>query len=298
MLDFGQAAQWAGAPKRLPRESSRQLMMIDLLNVQVPGGRLARAEPVPPAAGGFFAEVWSALTRGRLSTPFSTLSFVRPVIWLDPLGGGGGGGGQGVTRATRVHAYLTSLGNSTGEAFDIEIVNDGVEPVRLDGDGVVVQPIKAGSDKTLRAELRQAANRASGAVASRANAYCLEFKLKPPERGTMFEVSDAATQRQFAPAREILRASRRLQNAGELMPDSDPTDYFHSIRQWAIWVNEQRFTLPGYRTAFIERTKKNAEALGRKWSKDLENALTAFVPHRWDEITKILREARQPVPGA
>jgi hypothetical protein len=296
VLEFGQAATWPGAAKRQPRESSTQLMMVDLLSIEVPGQRVARNDVAPPTVRGAFAAIWNSLARGAMSASYASLSGVRS-LWLDPLRGGGGGGGQGVTRATRVHAYLTSLGNSTGEAFDIQIVNDGNEPIRLDGDGVVVQPVKAGSDNTIRAEIRQAANRSSGAVTSRANAYCLEFKLKPPERGSIFEVSDSATQDQYAPAREILHASRRLQAAGELMPDSEPTDYFHSIRQWAIWTAEQRFTLNTYRTAFIERTKKNVEALGRKWSKDLENSLTAYVPHRWDEITRILREANQPVPG-
>jgi len=296
-LDFGQPSQWAGGARPLPRESDTQLMMVDLLSIEVPGVS-ARAEPRQPSSGGFFAQVWSGLARGLLEPLAAYSSSARSAIWLDPLGGGlGGGGGQGVTRATRVHAYLTSLGNSTGEAFDIEIVNDGANPIRLDGDGVVVQPIKAGADKTVRAELQRVSNSRSGIATSRANAYCLEFKLKPPERGNMFEVSDAATQQKYAPAREILRASRRLQAAGQLTPDSDPTDYFHSIRQWAIWVNEQKFTLAGYRAAFIERTRKNVEAMRRQWSKDLENALTGYVPHRWDEITKILHAANQPVPG-
>jgi hypothetical protein len=291
-MDFNQAADWPGAPKRQTRDSNTQLMMIDRLSLDIPGQRAARNEATPPSVGTLFAAVWNALARGALVSS-DRLSIVVP-IWLAPLRGGGGQ----ATQATRVHAYLTSLGNSTGEAFDIEIVNDGTTPVRIDGEGIVVQPIKSGSDRALRAELRQAASRSSGAVTSRANAYCLEFKLKPPERGSMFEVSDAATQEKFAPVREILRASHRLQDAGRLTPDSDPTDYFHSIRQWSIWVAEQRFTMSSYRTAFVERTKKNVEALGRKWSRDLENALVAYVPHRWDEITKILREAKQPVPGA
>ena len=294
VLDFGQARQWPGAAKPLPRENSTQLMMIDLLDIEIPGLRVARDEV--PSLRGAFAQIWSALTRGRPSF-LATVVPDRPSIWLDPLRGAPRSGAQGVTRATRVHAYLSSLGNSTGEAFDIQIVNDGSEPVRLGGDGVVVQPVKSGTDKAMRTELQQIASRSTGKVSARANAYCLEFKLKPPASGNLFEVSDEATQQKYAPAREILRASRRLQAAGELMADSDPRDYYHAIRQWAIWTHEQRFTMEGYRAAFIDRTRKNVEALGRKWSKDLETALIAYVPHRWDDITKILREAGQTAPA-
>lgn len=292
-LDFGQAADWTPGPPP-PREKKTQLMMIDVLDVDVPALRADRDEAVPPTVQGFWAKVW-----GALAQPTRFLSIITTVrrqgLWLYPLGRGDG---QGVTRATRVHAYITSLGTSTGEAFDIQIVNDGTAPVRIGGDGIVVEPIKKGSEKRLRAELQEVAARGSGTASFRANAYCLEFKLDPPTQGTMFRVVDSATQQQYRPAREILRASRRLQASGELMPDSDPAEYFHAIRQWAIWVNEQRFTLPTYANAFVERTKKNAKALGVKWSKDLETSLRAAAPHRWDEIVRILGAAGLRVPGA
>ena len=293
-VDFGDAAQWEPPGKPLPRQSDVQEMMIDILDIEVPvrPGRQARNEGAPTPHG-FLGELWAVLTHRQV--PWANVLYGAPGFWLDPLGGAKR---QGVTRAARVHAYLTSLGTSTGEAFDIQIVNDGTAPVRIGGDGVVVQPIKKGSERALRAELQQVALQNQPVSTVRANAYCLEFKLKPPEQGNMFRVSDAAAQQKYSGAREILRASRRLQASGQLEPDSDPADYFHAIRQWSMWVDEQKFTVTSYRKAFIERTKKNAEALGRKWSKDLEDGLVALVPHRWDEITKILREARRPVPGA
>ncbi len=293
-LDFGQTSQWAPEARPLPRENGTQLMIIDVLDIQVPNTQVARVDPVPGAPG-FFARVWRTLAGGA-PLAFATRAFSPRTLWLDPFGGGGGGG-QGVTRATRVHAYLISLGTSTGEAFDIQIVNNGTEPVRLTGDGVVVRPIKSGADKGLQSEILQAAKRTQGPTKVRANAYCLEFKLDPPERGKLFEVADASTQDAYGPAREILHASRRLEEAGQLEPDSDPTDYFHAIRQWTIWVREENFDLPGYRDAFIARARKNLANMKGKWTKELEGALTSLVPHRWDEITKILREADQPVPG-
>ncbi len=286
-----------GTVEPVARQDDTQLMMIDFLDLNVPGTRAGDANPPGPTFRGVLASAWRALAGGR--GPMAASASATRGLWLDPIGWPGGGGIQGVTRASRVHAYLTSLGTSTGEAFDMVIVNDGTAPVHIGGDGVVISPIKKGAEKNLRAAMQKASTtRGPSTVASRANAYCLEFKLKPPDQGIMFSIADKDAQQKYAPAREILRASRRLQAANQLAPDSEPKEYFHSIKQWAIWVSEQRFTQPQYRDAFIERTKKNVTALGRKWEKAYEDALRAAVPHRWEEIVKILRAAGQPVPGA
>jgi hypothetical protein len=285
-----------GTVERIARQDDTQMMMIDLVDLNVPGLR-ADADPHAARFRGVLAAVWRALAHIR--GPVAASASGTRGFWLDPIGWPGGEGIQGVTRASRVHAYLTSLGTSTGEAFDMVIVNEGAAPVHIGGDGVVISPIKKGAEKSLRAAMQRAsATRGPSVVTSRANAYCLEFKLKVPDQGMMFSVADREAQQKYAPAREILRASRRLQAANQLTPDSEPKDYFHSIKQWTVWVAEQRFTQPQYRAAFIERTKKNMEAMGRKWEKAYENALSALVPHRWEEIVKILRAAGQPVPGA
>jgi hypothetical protein len=296
-LDLGRATQWDSAQRPAAREGSTQRMIIDILDIEIPAGtanQVAHGAPDGPWTGNPIRRLWSALAgpRGGSRAAFSA---VRTSLWLYPLRGRLR---QGVTRSTRVHAYLSALGTSQGEAFEIHLINDGTAPVRIGGDGVVVEPIKKGADRTLRAEMQKAVVRDTGTRSVRANAYCLEYKLNPPERGTLFRVVEPTTQDQYLPAREILRASRRLQQSGQLEPDSNPSEYFHSIRQWAIWVDEQKFTLPKYRDAFVARTKKNVEALGRKWSRQIEDGLTGLVPHRWDEITKILRDAKQPVPGA
>jgi hypothetical protein len=298
-----------GTIERVARQDDVQLMMIDLVDLNVPGTRSADADPLVrlrherlrpdsgPDVRGVLSSIWRALAGSR--APVAASNSGARGFWLDPIGWPSGGGIQGVTRASRVHAYLTSLGTSTGEAFDMVIVNDGTTPVHIGGDGVVISPIKKGAEKSLRAAMQKAAaTRGPSVVTSRTNAYCLEFKLKVPDQGMMFSVADREAQQKYAPAREILRASRRLQAANQLSPDSEPKDYFHSIKQWSIWVSEQRFTQPQYRDAFIERTKKNITAMGRKWEKAYEDALRAAVPHRWEEIVKILRAAGQPVPGA
>lgn len=37
-----------------------------------------------------------------------------------------------------------------------------------------------------------------------------------------------------------LERELQLREEGALRPDSDPEDYFHSIRQWAFWVYAER----------------------------------------------------------
>jgi hypothetical protein len=299
-LDFGDPVAWSGPQKPVTRDANTQLMMIDLLDFNLPGTRVARADPlVPPAhVVAILADAWHALAHAAtpsLARGFSSVNGAE--LWMEP---GTSTILQGVTRSTRVHAYLTSLGTSTGEAFDVTIVNDTTAPVRLAGDGVVVEPIKKGTDKDERSGLQKAmATRGAAVATSKANAYCLEFKLNPPEQGSMFHVVDAAMQQKYSAARDILHASRQLQATNQLQPDSNPTDYYHAIRQWAIWVDEQHFTTRAqYAQAFVERTKKNVAAVKQQWTKQMEDTLNQLAPHRWDEIVKILRAAGHPVPGA
>jgi len=299
-IDLGDPVAWSGPEKPVARETSTQLMMIDLLDFSLPGNRMALAEPLysPAHPVSVLAAAWHSLVHA--ATPSLAIGFSSARggdAWIDP---GDAAVLQGVTRAARVHAYLTSLGTSTGEAFDVTIVNDTAAPVHLTGDGVVVEPIRKGSDTNERAGLQKAmATRGASVVTSKANAYCLEFKLNPPDQGSMFHVVDAATQRKYSAARDILHASRQLQASHQLQPDSDPQDYYHAIRQWAIWVEEQHFTTRAqYAQAFIERTKKNVVAVKQQWTKQMADTLDQLVPHRWDEIVKILRAAGHPVPGA
>jgi hypothetical protein len=275
-------------------------MIIDLLDFNLPATRSASAEPLPSPsrALGVLADAWRSLAHA--AAPSFARGFAAHAghdLWIDP---GDAAILQGVTRAARVHAYLTSLGTSTGEAFDVTVVNDSPSPVHLAGDGVVVEPIKKGSDKEQRGGLQKAmATRGASVMTSKANAYCLEFKLNPPDQGSMFHVVDAATQRKYSAARDILHASRQLQASNQLQPDSEPQDYYHAIRQWAIWVEEQHFTTRAqYAQAFVERTKKNVVAVKQQWTKEMEDTLNQLAPHRWDEIVMILRVAGHPVPGA
>jgi hypothetical protein len=112
-----------------------------------------------------------------------------------------------------------------------------------------------------------------------------------PDAGTVFRVASQDIQQRFALLRGILDASRRIKEAGLLNPDSDPTDYFHSIRQWAIWTLEQEMGVNEFTDAFVEHTRKNVALTGAEWTSDVEEAVQSLVPNRWRDVLRVLEEA-------
>jgi hypothetical protein len=197
---------------------------------------------------------------------------------------GAGANGPGL------RAILTSLGTSTGEAFTIQVLNDGPEPVELSGEGLVVEPLTRAAQNEVQRQLAKLAG--SNAVTAKVNAYCLEFLRQPPSAGTIFRIAAPDVQQRYAPMRSILQAAERLELAGQLRSDGGSfSDYVHSIRQWALWAREQDFSLEGFQQAFIEHTRKNVMQAGQRWTSQLESAVEQFVPHRWEQIRMVLDAA-------
>jgi hypothetical protein len=196
-----------------------------------------------------------------------------------------------------VTAFLTSLGVSTGEAFEVVALNQGELPVRISGDGIVVEPVqlKKVAQEQLTSRLRDLASQ--NPVTAKLNAYCLEFLARPPSAGQLFRIASSGLQEQFAPMRDILKAGRQVFDAGLLNPDSDPVAYMHSIKQWALWTHEKGFDANGFTDAFVEHTKKNFESANRDWNGQIEDAVRAVLPNRWNDIQQVLRavdEVRGP----
>lgn len=189
----------------------------------------------------------------------------------------------------RLRMLFVSLGVSTGEAFQAEIVNDGPEPIRIDAMQLVLEPLSA--EEARRAASSIKALRAKRPTMARITGYCLDFTKQPPAAGTLYRVAPLKTQQQSDPVRRILHAARVLQATGALRPDSDPTGYFHSVRQWAIWTLERRFTLETFTQAYIEHTKKIFKAGRRPWTAEAEDVLRNAAPGRWRDIEQVLREA-------
>lgn len=211
-------------------------------------------------------------------------------IWMAPLGGSRAG-------APQVRTIVTSLGTSTGEAFEVHIVNDGDRPVRISGGGaLVLEPLAPGAIPQAQQIIRSLPS--AQTVTTKLAAYCLEFVRKPPSAGTVFRIASQELQQKFAPLRDVLNAARRLEQLGVLKPDGNPVAYFHAIRQWAIWTKEQKFDLKSFGRAFVERTKQNFVALGQTWTKEIENAVLARVPGRWADVVRVLEEVEKRAGGA
>lgn len=193
-----------------------------------------------------------------------------------------------------IEILFTSLGGSTGEVLEMQVFKTGTGPVRLQGLDVVLEPLKKDASNAIRRDLQR---RSTGAARTlRLNGYCLEFLKAPPAAGTVFRIAPGAVQQQFAPVRDVLNAARRLHKDGLLNPDSDPVNYFNSIRQWAIWSREQRLDEHGFRSRFIEHTRKNVVEAGRPWTPQVEALIEKAVPNRWNDISKVLRAAGAGAP--
>jgi hypothetical protein len=277
------------------RDPAVQLMIVDLL-----GGVVAprRASDATSPVRSRPLSRWLALLRPGADRGLAARLGPGPAVasareaWLDPP----------VEAADAVPAtpggvrlLLTSLGSSSGEAFQAQVVNDTGRPIRLTGDGFVVQPIKKEAQERLRKDLRRdLAGQVTQELTSRLSAYCLEFLRLPPPPGGLFRIAAPELQRAYAPMRRVLQASRRMQESGRLNPDMNPVEYGHAIRQWAIWTREQGFTQETFGKAFVEHTRKSVIAAGRRWTPAVEQAVRSAVPGRWTDITAILAEAGLP----
>jgi hypothetical protein len=221
----------------------------------------------------FAPRAWLSLATGRPSAAETT--------WL-------AADGPSRESAGAPRAFISSLGKLGGSAFQLH-VSPGSELTAEILDGLVVEPLAQAAQQELHRAMRRVIGQAPPSALI--DAYCLEFRRQPPPAGTAFRVASKDLQQKFAPMRRILQASRRLERAGRLEPDSDPAAYAHSIRQWALWTHEQGLDRDAFAKAFIEHTRKNLEKAGRKWETSYEKPLLDVVPLRWRQITDVLREA-------
>jgi hypothetical protein len=95
--------------------------------------------------------------------------------------------------------------------------------------------------------------------------------------------------------RRVLQAAERLEKLGVLKPDSNPIEYVHSIRQWALWTKEQGFNQESFGKAFVDHARKNFAAAKQNWTKQIEAQVIGLVPHRWQDIATVLQEADKQV---
>jgi hypothetical protein len=196
------------------------------------------------------------------------------------------------TSSPQIKIVLTSLGRSSGDAFQMTIVNEGRDPVTLRSDAFVLEPVGNVTTEAIERELALGAGRSTTTI----KAYCLEFLKQPPVQGMIFRLAPVDVQRRFAGVGPIFKASHALREAGRLRPGAgDPRDaesYVDDVRQWAIWTREQGFDERSYTRAFVEHARKNVEGAGTRWTRELEQAFGRLAPGQWQAVQLVLSEAR------
>jgi hypothetical protein len=214
------------------------------------------------------------------------------VLGPGALAGLGGPSGRATATSSGAPSALqltvTSLGLASGAAYTVQVVNRGPAPVRIPRQVVVMEPTRKVMPPTI-STTSAGASSARGVVT--ADGYCVELRRPVPAPGQLYRVAPPEVQAKAAPLAKMLDAAEGLRDSGRLNPDSDPAGYFHSIRQWSIWVAMERLDERGFTEAFVERTRKNVQDLKRPWTKEMERAVRGAAPNRWRDIVQVLEGA-------
>ena len=225
------------------------------------------------------------------------------------------GGPSGYGDGAGVELVLLGTGGSTGGVMEAYAINHNPFPVEIDAEGLVLEPVLEVDDETLE-RIEQVKNLVSRGKALEGvgmppgvgfafgyqvsyvaqmtlEAYCLEFDLDVPQEGMLFRIADRETQEAHADSRRIFRAAEELSETGAFTPDSDPTLYFHSITQWAVWSAEKELDPQSFEAAFVGHVRESAEAAGQEWTAEIEEMVVGLAPNRWADVSKVLDSARR-----
>lgn len=181
---------------------------------------------------------------------------------------------------------LKSTGASTGQAFTLEVVNPTNTPFKVAvREGTVLEAVQL---PPAPGNVPPPAN----VIRQSLNGYCLDFAKQPPAAGVTYRMADQATQEKFRPMRDVLRAARRLQQAGKLGPGGpDSAGYLDATKQWALWSKLESWSEKQFADAFLDRTKKNLQQMKVAVTKEIENQVKAMIPGRWQHVQAVLAEA-------
>jgi hypothetical protein len=189
---------------------------------------------------------------------------------------------------------VSSLGGSTGKTLSMQVLNFTGKPINLQG-MLALEPLKADAQQRVTQAFSTLAGKALPARVD-LRGYCFEFLKLPPIAGQLMTVAAPAAQKRFEPLKRVMTAANRLKRTGQLRPDSAPDAYGDSIKQWAIWTMEQKFSQNRFAEAFLSHTRKNVEASGQKWTKQIEDVVRQRTPNRWQDIVAILKGAGAAIP--
>jgi hypothetical protein len=200
-----------------------------------------------------------------------------------------------------VAVSIEALGVSSGVAFNVSATNNGTLPVQLQGEGVVVEPVRgapsistAATPGLTREGVSISTAGAPPVTREEVEAFCLERVRPVAPPGTQYRVAPPAVQMQHRRLVDILHAAKKVMDVGGLHPDSDVKGYFNFIRQWSIWTRQENFDEKKFTEEFVNQTKKNVEAKNIKWTGDMQDTVRKAAPGRWRDVTAVLNAANQP----
>jgi hypothetical protein len=172
--------------------------------------------------------------------------------------------------------------------FKVTAVNSTGRPQAISAsEGLVLEAVRRAAPP--RTPRRPGTGRATKTL----EGYCLEFAKDPPPADTLYRVASPATQKRFAPIRDVLRAAARLAADGLLQADGDLARYTEFIKQYAVWSRLEHWTPAKFAEAFLERTKRNFAAAKQPWTREVEQTVRNATPGRWADIQRVL----SAVPG-
>ena len=184
-----------------------------------------------------------------------------------------------------IQIAIVSLGKSSGDGFQVQVVNDSPVTVTIDEGTVVLEPVKG-----VAAPLPASAGHA---VTGMLEAYCLEFQRPVPSPGMHYRPAPPAVQDAFERLSPLLEAGRSRRDGGRFNPDSNPKSYGEFIVQYSLWTALEGWDEREFTDVFLKKTKENLEGAGRRWDGSVEKLLRAAAPGRWRDIAATLEEANR-----
>lgn len=272
-------------PQGLSRDVRTQYMMIDQIQIVVPGrgsgqgdgghGDELTRRGGPGADGVFLA---------------STAEGGRFILLADPVVAGASADDD----QEAIVGFLRSLGESTGPAFQFQV--GGQNAFSLSTDGLVVEPVVIRDQLLQSVEAQITSLAAQNPVTQVLNAYCLEFLKSPPSVDQIFRIADEQLQQLYRPAANILRAGRQLVENGVF--SGEPLDYVYSIKQWALWAAEGDYSFDSFSKRFLAHAQDNFAMAGKSWNEQVQRLVEGTLPERWGFIQQMLSLADQMPGGA
>jgi hypothetical protein len=172
---------------------------------------------------------------------------------------------------------IVSNGKSSGQTLELQAFDPTgkMKDITIPR-GLVLEPVKQGSGLPVS----QRVPRGAKVLTKQLNAYCLEYAKQPPENGMLYRIAPPDVQEKYRPIQAALFAARKL------AADADTTQY----TVWTILnhLDQQQFT-----QMFVEHTKKNAQALNVKWTKQVEEAVLKVAPEQWSKVSSLIEAARK-----